>query len=126
MKSFPRADRVAAQIHKVLSEVLTKKIKDPRLDVAVVTGVKVSRDVKTAMVYYTVSSRKGSKDEVARGFQDARGYIKRVLASQLGLRYMPEVNFFYDASIDYGAHIDNLIKSIHSDDGTGNISIEEE
>ena len=126
MKSFPRADRVAAQIHKVLSEVLTKKIKDPRLDTAVLTGVKMSRDVKTASVYYTVTGGKGAKDEVARGFQDARGYIKRVLASQLGLRYMPEVNFFYDASIDYGAHIDNLIKSIHSDDGTGYISTQEE
>lgn len=126
MKSFPRADRVAAQIHKVLSEVLTKKIKDPRLDMAVVTGVKVSRDVKTANIYYTVTSGKRSKDEVAKGFQDARGFIKRVLASQLGLRYMPEVKFFYDASIDYGAHIDNLIKSIHTDNGTGNISAEEE
>jgi ribosome-binding factor A len=126
MKSFPRADRVAAQIHKVLSEVLTKKIKDPRIEMAVITGVKMSRDVKTASVYYTVSGGKGSKDEVARGFQDARGYIKRVLASRLGLRYMPEVKFFYDTSIDYGAHIDNLIKSIHSNDGTGNISAEEE
>lgn len=126
MKSFPRSDRVAAQIHKVLSEVLQKKIKDPRLDMAVITGVKMARDVKTAVVYYTVTSGKGSKDEVAKGFQDARGYIKRVLASQLGLRYMPEVKFFYDASIDYGAHIDNLIRSTHSDDGTGNISTEEE
>ena len=126
MKSFPRADRVAAQIHKVLSEVLQKKIKDPRLDMVVITGVTMSRDVKTALVYYTVTSGKGSKDEVAKGFQDARGYIKRVLASQLGLRYMPEVKFFYDASIDYGAHIDNLIKSTYSDDGTGNISTEEE
>ena len=126
MKSFPRADRVAAQIHKVLSEVLTKKIKDPRLDMAVVTGVKMSRDVKMANVYYTITGGKGSRDEVAKGFLDARGYIKRVLARQLGLRYMPEVNFFYDTSIDYGAHIDNLIKSIHSDDGTGNISAEEE
>jgi ribosome-binding factor A len=128
MKSFPRADRVAAQIHKVLSEVLAKKIKDPRLQMAVVTGVKMSRDIKTAIVYYSVSGDENTKAQVARGFQEAQGYIKRTLAGRLGLRYMPEIKFFYDESIEYGAHIDNLIRSIHSDEGngTGNIPAEEE
>jgi hypothetical protein len=64
MKSFPRADRVAAQIHKVLSEVLAKKIKDPRLEMAVVTGVKMSRDIKTAIVYYSVSGDENTKAQV--------------------------------------------------------------
>ncbi len=128
MKSFPRADRVAAQIHKVLSEVLAKKIKDPRLDPAVITGVKMSRDIKTAIVYYTVSGGKRVKDSAAKGFQEARGYIKRTLAGSLGLRYMPEIKFYYDESIEYGAHIDNLIRSTHSNDGneTGNFPAEEE
>ena len=126
MKSFPRADRVAAQIHKVLSEVLRKKIKDPRLDMAVVTAVKMSRDIKTAMVYYTVSGSEEAKVGAAKGFAEARGYIKRLLAGHLGLRYMPDVKFFYDESIDYGAHIDNLIRSIHKDDATDNNAAEEE
>jgi ribosome-binding factor A len=125
MKTYPRADRVAAQIQKVLSEVLRKKIKDPRLEAALITGVKMSRDIKTANVYYTVTGGKGSKDETAKGFQEAHGYIKRTLAGQLGLRYMPEIRFYYDESIEYGAHIDNLIKSIHSNDGTDNLTIEE-
>jgi ribosome-binding factor A len=93
---------------------------------ALITGVKMSRDIKTANVYYAVTGGKGSKDETAKGFQEARGYIKRALAGQLGLRYMPEIRFYYDESIDYGAHNDNLIKSIHSNDGTGNKSIEKE
>ena len=128
MKSFPRADRVAAQIHKVLSEVLAKKIKDPRLDMAVVTGGKMSRDIKTAIVYYTVSGDKRAKASAAKGFQEARGYIKRTLAGRLGLRYMPEINFCYDESIEYGAHIDNLIRSIQTNDEnrTGNFPSEEE
>lgn len=129
MKSFPRADRVAAQIHKVLSEVLAKKIKDPRLETAVVTGVKMSRDIKTAIIYYTVSGDEKAKASAAKGFQEARGYIKRTLAGRLGLRYMPEIKFFYDESIEYGAHIDNLIRSIHANDGNGtgsNIPVEEE
>lgn len=126
MKAFGRADRVAVQIQKVLSELLLKKTKDPRLDMAVVTGVKMSRDIRTANIYFTVTGGRESKDQTMKGFQDAHGFLKRTLAKQLGLRYMPEIKFIYDESIDYGAHIDNLIKSIHSDDGTGNISTEEE
>ncbi len=117
MKSFPRSDRVAAHIQKVLSTALLKKIKDPRLDMAVVTGVKMSRDIKTARIYYTITGGDRAKKDVQQGFEEAKGYIKRVLAQQLGLRYMPEIKFFYDESIDYGSNIETLIKRIHAKDG---------
>lgn len=124
MKSFPRADRVAAHIQKVLSESLHVKVKDPRLEMAVITGVKMSRDIKTARVYYTVSGGNRAKTAAKKGFQEARGYIKRVLARQLGLRYMPEIHFYYDDSIDYGSNIESLIRSIHVNDRTDNKTTE--
>jgi ribosome-binding factor A len=88
----------------------------------------MARDIKTAVVYYSVSGSEGAREDAARGFAEARGYIKRILAGKLGLRYMPEIKFFYDESIEYGTRIDNLIRSIHSDEGngTGNIPAEEE
>lgn len=124
MKSFPRADRVAAHIQKVLSESLHVKVKDPRLEMAVITGVKMSRDIKTARIYYTVTGDNRAKTAAKEGFQEARGYIKRVLAKQLGLRYMPDIKFFYDKSIDYGSNIESLIKSIHVNDRPDNTTTE--
>ncbi|MBW2367327.1 MAG: 30S ribosome-binding factor RbfA [Deltaproteobacteria bacterium] len=124
MKSFPRADRVSAQIQKVLAEVLRKKIKDPRLEAVVITAVKMAQDIKSARVYYAVSGSRHAREQAGRGFDDARGYIKRLLAKKLGLRYMPEVRFFYDESIDYGDHIDSLLKTVHVDDETNNTSAE--
>jgi ribosome-binding factor A len=124
MKSYPRADRVAALILKVLSESLQKKVKDPRLEMAVITSVKMSRDIKTARIYYSVSGSERAKADAKKGFQEARGYIKRVLAKQLGLRYMPDIKFFYDESIDYGSKIEGLIKSIHVNDGPDNTTSE--
>lgn len=124
MKSYPRSERVAAHIQKVLSESLHKKVKDPRLEMAVITGVKVSRDIKSARIYYAVSGDEHAKVAVKKGFQEAGGYIKRILAQQLGLRYMPDIKFCYDESIDYGANIESLIKSIHVNDGSDNTTTE--
>lgn len=117
MKPFARSERVSGHIQKVLSDILKKNIKDPRLEMATITGVKMSRDLKTARIYFTTSGGKNSSKKAAEGFNSARGYVKRTLAQQLGLRYMPEIKFFYDESFEYGSHIDNVLKSIETDNG---------
>ena len=116
MKPFARADRVSGLIQKTLSDLLSKNIKDPRLEMTIITGVKMSPDLKSARIYFTTSGGRRSKDEALEGFQHALGYVKRILARQLGLRYMPDLKFFYDESFDYGIRIDNLLKSIQIDD----------
>ena len=123
MKPFARSDRVSGQIQKVLSDILLKKIKDPRLEAATITGVKMSRDLKSARVYFVASGGKKSVEEAIEGFKSALGYVKRTLAAQLGLRYMPELKFFYDDSFDYGSHIDKVIKAVISENEFNNPTI---
>jgi ribosome-binding factor A len=123
MKPFVRSDRVSGQIQKVLSDILLKKIKDPRLEAATITSVKMSRDLKFARVYFVTSGGKESIKEAIEGFKSALGYVKRKLAAQLGLRYMPELRFFYDDSFDYGSHIDKLIKAVKSENEFNNTTI---
>ncbi len=125
MKPFARADRVGGQIQKVLSEILRKKIKDSRLEMTTITGVKMSQDLRLAKIYYATTGSKKNKDEVAEGFKHALGYIKRSLARQLGLRYMPDLRFYYDESFEYGSHIDEVLKSIRTENGSNNTSFEE-
>jgi len=126
MKPFVRSDRVCGQIHKVLSDVLLKRIKDPRLKSATITDVKMSRDLRIARIYFTTTGNKKSVEEAIEGFKSAIGYVKRTLAGQLGLRYMPELRFFYDESFDYGSHIDKILKDVKADDGLNHTSLEEE
>ena len=123
MKPFARSDRVSGQVQKVLSDILLKKIKDPRLETATITSVKMSRDLKFARVYFVTSGGKERVKEAAEGFKSALGYVKRNLASQLGLRYMPELRFFYDDSFDYGSHIDEVIKAVKSENEFNNTTI---
>ncbi|MDP7077077.1 MAG: 30S ribosome-binding factor RbfA [Desulfobacterales bacterium] len=112
MKPFTRAERVSGLIRRALSELLQKNIKDPRLEMVTITAVKMSRDLRIAKVYFSTYGGKTNKDKVIKGFQNAFGYIKRCLGNQLGLRYMPDLKFFYDESFDYGSHIDKVLKSI--------------
>ena len=124
MKPFARADRVGGQIQKVLSDILLKRIKDPRLKMTTITGVKLSRDLRTAKVYFTTTGTSTNIEEATEGFKSALGYVKRTLASQLGLRYMPDLKFFHDESFDYGSHIEKIIKTIDLENEQNNNTIE--
>jgi ribosome-binding factor A len=60
------------------------------------------------------------------GFESAKGFIKRELARELSLRYMPDLKFFYDASFDYGAHINRVLKTIQTNDERNNPTTDEQ
>lgn len=112
MIPFSRADRVSVLIQEVLSELLKKNIHDPRLAMATITSVKMSRDLKLARIYFTIYGSGEKSEAAAQGFESARGFIKRSLAPRLGLRYMPDLKFFYDDSFEYGSRIEQLLGKI--------------
>jgi ribosome-binding factor A len=118
MIPFSRADRVGGLIQKVLSNILKKNISDPRLKTATITDVKVSRNLKQARIYFTASGGVQKKGDAIKGFSSAHGFIKRTLAHELDLKYMPDIKFFYDESLEYGTHIDELLEIIKSENGS--------
>ena len=112
MKPFNRADRVGGLIQETLSVLLKKSINDPRVQAATITGVKMSADLKLARIYFAISDLVATKEEAMAGFDKAKGFIKYSLAQQLNMRYMPELVFYYDKSIDHGFHIDSILKKL--------------
>lgn len=116
MKSYPRSARVGGVIREILSDILRKGIKDPRLEKVTITGVKVADDLKHARIFFVISDGKTGADRVIQGFKSAMGFIKRTLARELQLRYMPELVFQYDESFDYSDRINSLLKAIASED----------
>jgi ribosome-binding factor A len=115
-RSFNRSERVGGQVQKVLARLLQNGVKDPRLAQATVTGVSLSRDLRVAKVYFVTYDKNAKKDAVLEGFEKAKGFIKRELARELGLRYMPDLRFFYDSSFDYGDRINRVLQSIQTED----------
>jgi ribosome-binding factor A len=115
MRPFSRSDRVGGLIKQVMAELLQKRISDPRLAGTTITDVEVSRDLRWAKIYFATSRGKAAHQEALEGFARARGFVKRELAQRLALRYMPDLQFYYDESFDYGARIERLLKSVKKD-----------
>lgn len=115
MNTYSRAERVSGLIRQTIAEILFKKVKDPRLESATITHVKMTRDLKIARIYFVVPEGDQNAASAAEGFQSAAGYLKRALSGRLDLRYMPKLEFYYDDSFDYGSNIEKLLKSIRTE-----------
>ncbi|HOD36954.1 MAG TPA: 30S ribosome-binding factor RbfA [Syntrophales bacterium] len=118
--TFKRADRVADLIKAELSDILLRRIRDPRIGLLTITDVKMSDDLRSARIYFVQMGKDRLDAELQAGLEKARGYLKRELGKRLNLRYMPDVFFFYDKSFEYGSRIDRLLMEIHEKDGKGN------
>ena len=118
MTRFKRADRVAGQVQKDLSDLLAKEIRDPRLDSVTILRVDLSDDLRSARVYFSVSQGEERKDAAAAGFKSASGYLKRQLGRRLELRYMPELKFIYDESFDRATRVNKILQTISEESET--------
>jgi len=113
---FKRSDRVGDLLAREIARLLYRGIKDPRLEGLTITGAEVSSDLRHAKIFYCARGGEKAREEAARGLSRARGFIRRELGKRLRLRYLPELDFRYDESLDYGARIEGLLKGLRSDD----------
>jgi ribosome-binding factor A len=113
-----RSDKVGEEIHKIISELLIKGLKDPRIGFLTITGVKMTPDLRQATVYFTVHGSDEEKRNNEAGLNSAKGYIRKEIGQALKMRFVPEIIFKYDTSLDYGQHIESILKEIGAtDDG---------
>ena len=111
-----RRGRVNEEISRELAQIL-REIKDPRVSTAFisVTAVDCTADLRSAKVFYSSMGGKDSAEGVAKGLGSAAGFIRRELAARLNMRQTPELRFIRDGSIEHGAHIAELLKSVEED-----------
>ncbi|EIM62752.1 30S ribosome-binding factor RbfA [Desulfobacter postgatei] len=119
MKPYTRAERVSIQIQQAITELLSKKMQDPRMEMATISGVKMSPDLSLAYVYVTVFGDKKRIREALKGFQKSKGFIKKRIAPKLGLRLMPDLRFIHDDSFDNAARLDALIDAAPKGENRG-------
>jgi len=109
---YKRSEKVAEAIHEIISELLVKGLKDPRIGFVTITGVKVTDDLHHATVYFTVIGSDAEKKETAAGLNSSSSFIRKGMGKSLRMRYVPEIHFVYDTSLDYGNRIDSILKEI--------------
>lgn len=106
------------QIRVEISEILLRELKDPRIGFITITKVAVSDDLRIAKIYYSVFGGEREKEESYKGLESAKGYIKRELGRRMRLKYMPDITFMFDDSLEYGEHIEELLRDV-KDTGEG-------
>lgn len=107
-----RPEKVAEQIHKEVSTMLMFNIKDPRVSPVSITAVKVSKDIGTAKIFFTVSGDDSDRKAAETGLKSAAPYIRRELGQLMRLRFVPQLKFVYDESVGYGRKIDELLRQV--------------
>ncbi|MBR3560754.1 MAG: 30S ribosome-binding factor RbfA [Oscillospiraceae bacterium] len=105
-----RINRINEEIQKELSSLL-RTLKDPRVQggMVTVTHVDTTTDLRWCRVFVSVLDKTREKD-VVKGLKSAAGYLRRELGAAIKLRYTPELQFIADDSIEYGAHILEMLR----------------
>lgn len=118
-----RANRIAEQMKKELSDIIGRKLKDPRIGFVTVTDVEVTGDLQIAKVFLSVFGSDEDKENTLAGLAKAKGFIRSEIGRRIRLRKTPDLIFELDESLEYGNRIETLIKHIKEeekkDDGNG-------
>ena len=118
-----RQGRLGEEIKKLISSMLLRELKDPRLSAMIsITAVEVTSDGSYATVYFSVlGSDPGSETELEQqqdtidAFNKAKGFIRRQIGHEIKLRHVPELVFKIDKSMEYGRHISKIIDQLDID-----------
>jgi ribosome-binding factor A len=110
-----RVDKVEHLIKEEISLIFLYKMQDPALSLLTITNVKVSPDLKSAKIYLSVFEKE-KRTIVLEKVKSSTGYIRSELAHRVRIKFVPELNFYIDDTIDYVEKIEGLIKKIHEND----------
>ena len=108
-REFSRKHRIAAEILRILNELLLAEVKDPRLSGARVSEVEVTGDLSLATIYFNTLGLDDDPDSIKEGFEQARGFFRSRVASGLQLRRVPELRFRHDTTARRAAELNELI-----------------
>ena len=109
---FKRTDRVADRVFEMLTALMHLEISNPRLLNVSVTRVRMTDDLKIARIYfYSESMNELAKKNALAGFESAKGFIRGKIAKELQLKFTPDLEFYYDDSLDLFAKLEAVTGS---------------
>lgn len=125
-RTWKRSDRVGQNMLEVLASLILLEVKDPRVSQVQLTAVDVSPDLSFARVFYVMLDRREADADVQHGLERSSGFLRRELGVRLSIRHVPELRFVYDASVERGRRIDDLLSTLTpaADEGTEDVADE--
>lgn len=116
MADYKRATRVKELLREEISQIITMELKDPLVGMTTVTEVKLTNDLKSARVYVNIYGDDSVTDKTLRGLNRAKKFIRTELGKRTELKFVPEIRFIYDDTIDHAQNIEAILNKIHKDE----------
>ncbi|HET6262943.1 MAG TPA: 30S ribosome-binding factor RbfA [Chloroflexia bacterium] len=111
-----RQIQVGDEIKQIVSVLLQRELKDPRIGFVTITGVQVTQDLKYARIHVSVMGSKEEQWATMDALTSARGFIRREIASRMEIRYVPEIQFRLDKGAEYSDQIARLLNELKESD----------
>ena len=112
-----RVEKVQEAIQHEISNMLLLDIKDPRIKLVTVTGVDLTDDMSLAKIYVSLYGTAEEKEMAWQALNKAKGFLRTEIAKRIRLRFAPELILEKDTSLEYGAHIDKLLRQVKENEG---------
>lgn len=109
---YSRSQRVAEAIKRRMGEIIIRRIKDPRMGLISVTRVEVSPDLREASIYISIYGDEKSKIQAIEGLENAKGFIRQEIGRGMKLRYLPQIFFRIDGSIEESFRLKEILDSL--------------
>lgn len=110
--SKQRPERVQEALRQEISRIIHGELKDPRVGFLTITKVELTRDLRHAKVYFSVLGEMKDKELALKGLRSAKGFIKNIVAERIKLRFVPEIVFKIDESLEYTKGIYDILERI--------------
>ena len=110
-----RSERVEGQLKREISKILQEDLKDPRIGFVTITRINLTLDLRYARVYFSVMGDDKVKEESLKGIKSAIGFIRKLIAERMKLRYVPELYFKLDNSIEYSINLEKTFERIRNE-----------
>ena len=105
-----RTDRVGEAIQSLVASLLVRDIKDPRIGLVTITGVRVTPDLRHARIFFSCLGDDEQRLRSLRGLRSAAGFVRGQVARQLNLRVAPEIVFEFDPTLEQAERLSRLLK----------------
>ena len=113
-----RLARIEGEMQRVLSTLVSREVRDPRVGNVTVTSVNVAPDLSSARVFFVPFGDKHTPEEVGEGLNRASGFLRGEVGRALSLRHAPKLEFVYDQQIENADKLTRLIDgAVKSDQG---------
>jgi ribosome-binding factor A len=117
MAEVKRAVRVAARVQEELASLVALEARDPRLVGVVISRVEMPDDLRSARVYVRLlEPSEAKKKEALAGLARAAGMLRREVTGRVGLKFAPDLRFYYDEAQEKIARIEELLEEVRRDE----------